>query len=113
MGKIFVSLYVRLKRIKDQIRRIRFPRVSQIEDSIKSKIRQLKLPPTVRVSVPAALEGGDLKIEFTAGSPAEFKKNLAKLGAAAESDSLAEIYVLLNGVANAQLGPALRSSSTC
>jgi hypothetical protein len=103
----------RLKRIKDHIRRIRFPRVSQIQDSIQSKIRQLKLPPTVRVSVPAALEGGDLKIEFTAGSPAEFKKNLAKLGAAAESESLAEIYVLLNGVANAELGPALRSSSTC
>jgi hypothetical protein len=99
----------RLKRIKDQIRRIRFPRVTQIEDSIQSKIRQLKLPPTVRVSVPAALEGGDLKIEFTAGSPAEFKKNLAKLGAAAESDSLAEIYVLLNGAANAESGPALRS----
>ena len=100
----------RLKRIKDQIRRIRFPRVSQIEDAIQSKIRQLKLPPAVRVSVPARLEGGDLQIEFTAGNPGEFKIILAKLGAAVESASLAEIYLLLNGAVNAEPGAALRSS---
>ena len=100
----------RLKRIKDQIRRIRFPRLSQIENSIQLKIRQLKLSPAVRVSVPAGLVGGDLQIEFTAGSPAEFKSILAKLYAAAESESLAEIYVLLNGAANAERSAA-RSSS--
>ncbi len=100
----------RLKRIKDQVRRIRFPRLSQIEDSIQSKIRQLKLPPAVRVSVPARLEGGDLQIEFTAGNPGEFKNILAKLGTAVESESLAEIYVLLNGAVNAEPGAALRSS---
>jgi hypothetical protein len=103
----------RLKRIKDQVRRIRFPRVSQIEDSIQSNIRQLKLPPAVRISVPPGLEGGDLQITFRAGSPGEFKNILAKLDAAAESDSLAEIYVLLNGAANAESGAALRLSSTC
>jgi hypothetical protein len=103
----------RLKRIKDQVRRIRFPRVSQIEDSIQSKIRQLKLPSAVKLSVPAGLEGGDLQIEFSAGSPAEFKSILAKLGAAAESESLAEIYVLLNGAAKTEPGPARRSSSAC
>ncbi len=103
----------RLKRIKDQIRRIRFPRLSQIEDSIQSKIRQLKLSSAVRVSVPAGLEGGDLQIEFSAGSPAEFKSILAKLGAAAESESLAEIYLLLNGAAKTEPGPARRSSSAC
>jgi len=92
----------RLKRIKDQIRRIRFPRLSQIEDLIQSKIRQLKLPPAVKLSAPAGLEGGDLRIEFTAASPAEFKHMAAKLGAAAESESLVEIYVLLKGTASAE-----------
>jgi hypothetical protein len=101
----------RLKRIKDQIRRMRFPRLSQIEDSIQSKIRQLKLPPAVRVSVPAGLEGGDLQVDFTAGSPAEFKNILAKLGAAAESEGLAEIFVLLNGSANGEPGAVPRSSA--
>ena len=98
----------RLKRIKDQVRRMRFPRLSQIEDSIQSKIRELKLQPSVRVSVPAGLEGGDLLIEFTAGSPAELKGILAKLNAAAESESLAEIYVLLKGGANAETQAAVR-----
>jgi hypothetical protein len=103
----------RLKRIKDQVRRIRFPRLSQIEDSIQSKIGQLKLQPDVRLSAPAGLEGGDLQIEFTAGSPAEFKHIVAKLGAAAESESLAEIYVLLKGTANAEMRAAPGSSSAC
>jgi hypothetical protein len=103
----------RLKRIKDQVRRIRFPRLSQIEDSIQSKIRQLKLQPDVRLSAPAGLEGGDLQIEFIAGSPAEFKHIVAKLGAAAESESLAEIYVLLKGTANAEMRAAPGSSSAC
>src|SRR5918992_1014992 len=92
----------RLKRIKDQIRRMRFPRLSQIEDLIVSKIRQLRLQPAVRLSVPAGLEGGDLQIEFAAGSPAELKTILAKLNAAAESESLAEIYSLLKGEAIAE-----------
>jgi hypothetical protein len=92
----------RLKRIKDQVRRMRFPRLSQIEDSIQLKIRELKLQPSVRLSVPAGLEGGDLQIEFTAGSPAELKSILAKLSAAAESASLAEIYILLKGDAVAE-----------
>jgi hypothetical protein len=99
----------RLKRIKDQVRRMRFPRLSQIEDSIQSKIGQLKLPPSVRLSVPAGLEGGDLQIEFSAGSPAELKSVLAKLSAAAESASLAEIYILLKGDAIAEPRAASRS----
>jgi hypothetical protein len=98
----------RLKRIKDQIRRMRFPRLSQVEDSIQSKIGQLKLPPSVRLSVPAGLEGGDLQIEFTAGSPAEFKSILAKLSSAAESEGLAEIYNLLKGNAIADRRAASR-----
>jgi hypothetical protein len=90
---------------------MRFPRLSLIEDSIQSKIRQLKLPPAVRVSVPRGLEGGDLQIEFTAGSPAEFKNILAKIGAAAESESLADIFMLLNGSATGEPGAAPRSSA--
>jgi hypothetical protein len=56
----------------------------------------------VRLSVPAGLEGGDLQIEFAAGSPAELKQILAKLNAAAETESLAEIYSLLKGDAIAE-----------
>ena len=99
----------RLKRIKDQVRRMRFPRLSQIEDALRSKIRQLKLPPSVTLSVPLGLEGGDLQIEFTAGNPAEFKSVLMRLAAVAESDTLAELYLLLNGTATAEGRAASKS----
>jgi hypothetical protein len=103
----------RLKRLKDQVRRIRFPRLSQLEDSIQAKVRQLKLQPTVKLSVPAGLEGGDLQIEFAARSPAEFKSIVANLGAAAESENLAEIYLLLKGAGNHDMRAAPGSSSAC
>jgi len=103
----------RLKRIKDQVRRIRFPRLSQIEDSIQANIRRLKLQPAVKLSVPAGLEGGDLRIEFVARSPAEFKSIVADLGAVAESENLAEIYFLLKGAGTAEMRIAPGSSSAC
>ena len=45
----------RLKRIKEQIRRLRFPRLAETEDSIRAKIQELKLHPEIRMSVPPGL----------------------------------------------------------
>ncbi|MGH7783803.1 MAG: hypothetical protein ACREO5_08210 [Candidatus Binatia bacterium] len=87
----------RLKRIKDQIRRMRFPRLSHIEDSIQSRIRELKLQPDIKLSVPPGLEGGDLRVEFSAASTNELKNLIKKLGDAADSQSLAEIFAMLKG----------------
>ncbi|MEX0802804.1 MAG: hypothetical protein WD688_05745 [Candidatus Binatia bacterium] len=92
----------RLKRVKDQIRRLRFPRLSQLEDSIQSKIRALKLQPNVKLSVPPGLEGGDLRVEFSVGSPAQLKSILAKLNEASECEFMTEIFVLLKGDASAE-----------
>jgi hypothetical protein len=93
----------RLKRIKEQVRRLRFPRLSRLEDSISSRIRDLKLPKGVKVSVPTGLEGGDLRFDFAVSSPAQLRQVLGKLSAAAESQPLAEIFALINdaGVAEA------------
>src|SRR3970282_2501277 len=59
----------KLKRIKEQVRRLRFPRLAQTEDSIRVRIQELKLPPEIRLTVPPGLEGGRLRIEVEAASP--------------------------------------------
>ena len=87
----------RLKRVKEQIRRMRYPRLAQLEDSIQSCIKELRLHPAIRVSVPPGLEGGDLRFEFTVMNSDELKEIVRKLSEVSESEPLAQIFTLLKG----------------
>jgi hypothetical protein len=90
----------KVKRIKEQLRRKRFPRLAQTEDEIENRIRALKLHPEIRLSVPPGLEGGRLNVEFNAANPAELKTLATKLGEAAASSTAAEIFEYLAGTAS-------------
>ncbi len=96
----------KLKRIKEQIRRLRFPRLAETEDAIRARIQDLRLHPAIRLSVPVGLEGGMVHVEFNAASPDELKKMSAKLADAADKAEVKEIFSLLIGqsVANERKG---------
>ena len=87
----------KLKCLKEELRRLRFPRLSQIEEGIRQKIRELKLKPQIQMTVPAGLEGGALTIQMRATSYEELRRLAAELHRALEEDSLKEIFVLLSG----------------
>jgi hypothetical protein len=87
----------KLKRIKHQIRRLRFPRLSEIEDSIQACIRELKLKAPIRLSVPAGLEGAKLHVEFEASTQAELLSAIRVLAEAAQGSSMNKIFALLHG----------------
>jgi hypothetical protein len=87
----------RLKLVKDQIRRLRFPRLAATEDAIRSRIQNLKLHPEIRLSVPSGLEGGQMRVEFTTGSQDEFKELASRLSDTGDNETLAEIFDLLAG----------------
>lgn len=89
----------KLKRIKDAVRRLRFPRLAQTEDAVRGRILELKLHPAVSLSAVPGLEGGRLRVEFGAASEEELKKHLARLMDAADKDTTREIFALLNGAA--------------
>jgi hypothetical protein len=87
----------RLKRVKEQIRRLRFPRLAETEDAIRARIRALKLHPGITLTVPQGLEGGRLQVEFSAAREAELQQLAAQLCAAIEKPAVAEIFALLSG----------------
>jgi hypothetical protein len=87
----------KLKRVKEQVRRWRFPRLAETEDGIRGKIQALKLHPGVSLAVPPGLEGGRLQVEFSAASYEELKQLTAKLSDALEKTVTAEIFALLSG----------------
>jgi hypothetical protein len=87
----------KLKRIKEQVRRLRFPRLAETEDAIRNEIQALKLAPEICLSVPSGLEEGSLQVEFKATSHDELKRMMAQLNDAVEKDSVREIFELLAG----------------
>jgi hypothetical protein len=87
----------KLKRIKEEIRRWRFPRLAQTEDAIRARIHKLKLHPEIRLTVPLGLEGGRLQVELSASSHDEFKKLVIKLADTVTDNTVREIFALLAG----------------
>ena len=87
----------KLNRIKEELRRIRLPRLCRIESEIASKIRALKLGPQVQLGVPAGLEGGSLTVQLKARSQQELKQLLAQLAEATDGEEVKKIFDLLGG----------------
>ena len=87
----------RVKRVKEEIRRLRYPRLVATEDAIRRKIGELKVHPEIRLTVPPGLEGGQLRVEFAATSHAELKQLSIKLTEALDKPSMPEIFDLLTG----------------
>jgi hypothetical protein len=87
----------KLKRIKEQVRRWRFPRLAETEDAIYARIQELKLSPEIRLTLPPGLEGGRVQVEFAASSQDELQRLVAKLAEAKEKDAVREIFDLLAG----------------
>jgi len=87
----------KLKRIKEEIRRLRFPRLAQAEDSIRARIKELQLHPQIRLTVPSGLEGGKLQVSLSASNHDELKGLVTKLADASHQDAIREIFDRLAG----------------
>jgi hypothetical protein len=86
----------KLKRIKEALRRRRFPRLAETEDVIRERIRELNLDPDIHMSVPPGLEGGRLEVHFTVSSQTALQRLARKLSDAAERDSVRDIFERLS-----------------
>jgi hypothetical protein len=87
----------KLKRLKDELRRLRFPRLARLEDDIERRIRELKLAPGISLRVPQGLEGGSVAITIQAGSRDEIRRLADETVVAIESEPMKEIFTLLHG----------------
>lgn len=87
----------KLKQIKDEVRRLRFPRLAQVEGEIQRRIREMKLKPQIQITVPPGLEGGALTVQVRASGHEELKRLVRELGQALEREPVVEIFALLTG----------------
>ncbi|MGH7773457.1 MAG: hypothetical protein ACREQA_14630 [Candidatus Binatia bacterium] len=93
----------KLKHIKEEMRRLRFPRLTQIEGEIHKRIRELNLKPQVQISIPPGLEGGFLTVQARAASYEELERLVGEMRRALEKETMKEIFALLRGEGDAGL----------
>ena len=86
----------KLKHAKEALRRLRYPRLTRIEDEIRGRLRSLKLDPRIRITVAPGLEGG-LKVELQAGGVEALARLAREVESLAENDTAREVFALMEG----------------
>jgi len=85
----------RARAFVDELRVMRFPRLSRALEQMKAEVAALKLPRTVAVALPKDLGSDELRIEIRARSGTEFRDSLRALEEKAEG--VERILDLLGG----------------
>ena len=87
----------KLRRMKEELRRLRFPRLARLEDEIESRVQEMKLGPRIQISFPPGLEGCELTVQMKAASHETLQKLVEELAGALEKRAMKEIFALLKG----------------
>lgn len=90
----------RIKHAKEALRRLRYPRLTRIEDEVRSRLRSLELDPRIRVTVAPGLEGG-LKVELQAGGPEALARLAREVESLAGNDTAKAVFALMEGAEGA------------
>ena len=87
----------KLRRIKEEMRRLRFPRLVTMEREIQKRIRALGIVSQIQFSVPPGLEGGSLTVHLSATNEADMKKLGEELEKLLERSEIKDIFEYLSG----------------
>ena len=86
----------KLKHAKEALRRLRYPRLTRIEDEVRGRLRSLKLDPRIRITVAPGLEGG-LKVELQAGGAEALARLAREVESLADDEAAREVFALMEG----------------
>ena len=88
----------KLKAVKDALRRVRYPRLSRLEEDLRAAVKALDLGGRVRVSFPPSFEGDEVTVEITARNVKELNESVARLRQKLDDGGLRQIFDLLDQV---------------
>lgn len=88
----------KLKQIKEELRRLRFPRLARTEEEIGKRLREMKFSPQIQITVPPGLEGGRLTVQMKASSYEQLERLVGELAQSLEKKTMKEIFALLGGL---------------
>lgn len=93
-----VSRNDKLKAVKEALRKIRYPRLSRLEEELRAARKALDLGNRIQVSFPPSLEGEEITVELKARNLQELTDNLHRLQQRVDDGSLQRLFALFDEV---------------
>ncbi|MFZ5517251.1 MAG: ParB/RepB/Spo0J family partition protein [Candidatus Zhuqueibacterota bacterium] len=90
-----LTLPVKANLVKESLKKLRYPRLSQAEMQFDLLKKKMKLPPTIRLSPPPYFEGDKFSVEFSFRNKSEFERALKILNSMAEEKELETMHLLV------------------
>jgi hypothetical protein len=88
----------KLKAVKDALRKIRYPRLSRLEEDLRAAVKALDLGGRIQVSFPPALEGEEITVTIKARKVQELRDELELLRRRVEDGAVQRLFDLLEQV---------------
>jgi len=87
-----LSFFQRGEKLNGLLYQMRYPRLSKAVDKFSADRQLLGLPGSIRISADPFFETGDLRVEFDASSPEQFRKLADALRSASRNPVLEELF---------------------
>jgi hypothetical protein len=88
----------KLKLVKDALRKIRYPRLSRVEENLRAAVKALDLGGRVQISFPPSLEGDDITVVIKARSVKELSESVERLLRRLDEGAMQRVFELLEEV---------------
>ncbi|NOT58162.1 MAG: hypothetical protein HOP18_26460 [Deltaproteobacteria bacterium] len=88
----------KLKAVKDAVRKIRYPRLSRLEEELRANVKALDLGSRIQLSFPPTLEGEEITVEIKARDPRELLEHLNRLQHRMADGSFLRLFALFDEV---------------
>ena len=86
----------KLKAVKDALRKLRYPRLSRLEEQLTAHVKTLDLGRQVHISFPPAFEGDEISLEIKARNVQDLQQTIIRLQHRIDDGSLQHLFDLLD-----------------
>jgi hypothetical protein len=88
----------KLKAVKEALRRIRYPRLSRLEEELRSAVKALDLGNRIQVSFPPSYENEEITVELKARNLKELTESLLRLQRRVDDGALQRLFAIFDEV---------------
>lgn len=86
----------RTEKIRQKLKELRYPQMTKLEKRWNECLRNLHLPPEIKITPPLSFEGEKIKLEISFSTKETLTNSLLKLNKTLKSSSLEELINLVN-----------------
>lgn len=88
----------KLKAVKEALRKLRYPRLSRLEEDLRAAVKALDLGGRVQILLPPALEGDEITVAIKVRKTQELSESLARLHQRLEDGGVQKLFDLLDQI---------------